>query len=117
MKNYIDHIQPFIEGIIDLTKQNRIKWEKSGDQVYRCVDLDHNLSMEISKGNSFLANSVRLKLYSLNNLDFDYAPDVLQKYPEFDDRLSQLYECAEEENVKDVTDKFHTLFKSFQKKS
>ena len=39
MKKYIDSIAPFIEKIIKMTELKQMKWEKSGNNTYRCVDV------------------------------------------------------------------------------
>ena len=58
MKKYIDSIAPIIDKIIKMTELKQMKWEKSGNNTYRCVDVKDSLSLEISGGNGFVGSNI-----------------------------------------------------------
>lgn len=116
MKRYIDGITPIVQKIFELTNSKQMKWERTGDKVFRCVDIRHSLSLEISKGSSFGHTNVSVKLYSDSKLEFEYSPGITQRFPEFDTLLLQLYDVVEEENIKRVTSDFSKFMQYFVKK-
>ncbi len=116
MKKYIDGITPLVEKIFELTNSKQMKWERTGDKVFRCVDIRHSLSLEISRGRDFEHANVSIKLYSDSKLEFEYAPSFTQRFPEFDALLTQLYDIVEEENIKRVTSDFSKFLQYFIKK-
>lgn len=113
MKKYIDGIAPFIEKIIKMTESKQMKWEKSGNNTYRCVDVKDSLSIEISGGNGFIGSNIVFKLYSADKLEFEYTPGFMVKYPEFEALLSKLYSIVEEEDLKRITGKLSKIMSTF----
>lgn len=116
MKRYIDSITPIVENIIELTESNQMKWDKTGERSYRCVDVEDSLSLELIKGNGIVDANIGIKLYSENKLEFEYTPGLLVKYPDFEALLSKLYSIIEEEDLKRVTNKFSKIMLAFSKK-
>ncbi len=115
MKKYIDSIAPFIEKIIKMTELKQMKWEKSGNNAYRCVDVKDSLSLEISGGNGFVGSNIGFKLYSADKLEFEYTPGGMVRYPEFEALLSKLYSIVEEADLKRITSKLAKMMSAFNK--
>lgn len=116
MKRYIDGINPLIEKILELTNSKLMRWERTGNNVFRCVDVKDSLSLEISKGSGYGHANISIKLYSVSKLEFEYTPTFSQRFTEFDNLLTQLYDVVEEENIKKVTDDFSKFMNAFSKK-
>ena len=117
MDRYIEKVEPVIKEIITLTNQHKIEWEKVGFGVFRCVDSEDDISMEISRHNGFVGSAVSLKLYSRNKLEYEYTPSISTKNASFDDLLNRLYEEAENTNVESVGNKFDIILNSFKKRA
>lgn len=115
MKKYIDSIAPFIEKIIKMTELRQMKWEKSGNNTYRCVDVKDSLSIEISGGNGLVGSNITFKLYSADKLEYEYTPGFMVKYPDFEALLSKLYSLVEEEDLKRITSKLSKIMSAFSK--
>jgi hypothetical protein len=115
MNRYIDGIAPFLEKIIQLTESKQMKWEKSGNNAYRCVDVKDSLSIEISGGNGFVGSNITFKLYSADKLEYEYTPGFMVKYPDFEALLSKLYSLVEEEDLKRITSKLSKIMSAFSK--
>ena len=115
MKKYIDSIAPIIDKIIKMTELKQMKWEKSGNNTYRCVDVKDSLSLEISGGNGFVVSNIGFNLYSEDKLEFEYTPGFMVKYPEFEALLSKLYSIVEEADVKRITGQLSKIMSAFAK--
>lgn len=50
---------------------------------------------------------------SADKLEFEYAPGVMGKYPEFEALLSKLYSFVEEEDLKRITGKISKIMLFF----
>ena len=115
MKKYIDSIAPFIAKIIKMTELNQMKWEKSGNNAYRCVDVKDSLSLEISRVNGLVGSNNGFKLYSADKLEFEYTSGFMVKYPEFEALLSKLYSIVEEADLKRITGQLSKIMSAFAK--
>lgn len=116
MNRYIEKLEPKIKEIVELTKLEKIEWEKVGDNAFRCVDTDNNISIEISQHNGLVGKAVSIKLYTQSKLVFDYVPGIASKYESFDNMLSQLFDEAEKRNVENVGCAFDIILKTFKNK-
>lgn len=116
MEEYIKNITPFVQEMLRLTKERAVQWEKTADGTYRCVAEYEGVSLEISSFyNVLVKDTVSIQLYSDEKKIFSYSRDLLDKHPEFDILLRNLFDEVEAANLEKVTNKFSTLVKAFTK--
>lgn len=115
MNRYLEKIEPIVKGLIELTKEKKMEWEKVGMEAFRCVDSVNNMSVEISKYTDIVGEVVSLKLYTQNKLCFEYSPSYNNSDFSFDKLLDNLYSLAEEQDVNSVVSKFKSILKQFEK--
>lgn len=114
MKDYIINITPFVQSILELTKKREIEWEKTADSTYRCIAEYEGISLEISKYyNVLVENAVSVQLYSESRCLFSYSREIIQKYPDFDNLLLDLFAEVEAAYLEKITNCLSRLVGAF----